>query len=239
MSKKERKRYLQEKSEKLKIRPSEEPRRRLLGSHVSRRTLRLLERGEFPPFEPNGGEEPPIPPVRTIVPDIGIQLRGLAPGIPCPNHERQENIRSTIEDQVQEEHADAIVFVNCSKTPGEPFIFSIGVWTSPGAASEEDLLEGLQALDILRDGQTSAIFLTRANIKSEAQRVWNEMPKRWNHDGKDDDDGSVHLTGFTCALQTPNIVITRVTGFDTSTWPDVDFTMTITDPLVADGTSFI
>ena len=61
------------------------------------------------------------------------------------------------------------------------------------------------------------------------------MPKRLDGDGNPDKNGSVHLTGFSVSFDSPDRVVTRVTGFDERPWPDVSFTVTATDTLSADG----
>jgi hypothetical protein len=83
------------------------------------------------------------------------------------------------------------------------------------------------------------VFLKRATsalIRRQAFDTWNnpiKTPKRRNGDGDPDPNGPIHLTAF--AVEGPNKVVTRIFGFDERRWPDVDFVLTITDTLSAEG----
>lgn len=220
---------------RVKIGPAVKLGRRLLGSHVSARTQRLRLLGDFPTPQPNGDDRPEPPPP-LIPPDIGFQLRGKIGARvfeECLSQERQDEIRAALEEKFQQDFENARVIVSCASKRGQPFVLSIGIWTSPGMTSEQDLRDGLNALDLLQDSQTVALYLTASYIKRLVFQSWNRMPKRWNHDGKEDENGSVHLTGLSASLKSPNQVITKVSGFDDSTLPDVDFTLTVTDTLTA------
>jgi len=72
-------------------------------------------------------------------------------------------------------------------------------------------------------------------IRRKALEEWDKMPKRLDGDGKPDRNGSIHLTGFSVSFDSPDRVVTRITGFDERPWPDVSFTVTVTDTLSADG----
>jgi hypothetical protein len=109
-----------------------------------------------------------------------------------------------------------------------------GIWLSRpvNEAAVEARNRGMDRLEIIGANESIAFFINRAPIRSRAVAEWDRSPKRLDGDGKPDPEGPIHLTGFSPpSFERPDRVVTRVTGFDERAWPDVDFTLTITDRL--------
>jgi hypothetical protein len=90
---------------------------------------------------------------------------------------------------------------------------------------------GLQRLNLLQVGETVVFFINSSLIYRTAFDAWNQQPRRLNGDGNPDPNGPIHLTSFSVSFESPNRVVTRIGGFDERPWPDVDFTVAITDTL--------
>jgi hypothetical protein len=153
---------------------------------------------------------------------------------------RRQQIEDAIRAEVQKDSSGAEVLLDLSPGDEGPLLASLGIWTSPGDATAAMLKAGLRALDLLSDapGATRAgVFLRAGYIKQAAADSFETAAKRYNHDGEADPEGSTHLTGIDVSFVAPQFVITRLTGFDDSTWPDVPLKITITDKLSvpADG----
>jgi len=90
-------------------------------------------------------------------------------------------------------------------------------------------------LDLLEGTETAGFFVNATFIRVLAQQAWDDMPanRRLNGDGVPDPNGPIHLTNLTVTLEAPDAVVTRIDGVDTRPWPDVNFTITITDQIAA------
>jgi hypothetical protein len=89
----------------------------------------------------------------------------------------------------------------------------------------------MQKLSLLETGETLAFFINSSLIYSRAVDSWNDQAKRLNGDSAADPNGPIHLTSFSLSFESPNRVVTKIGGFDERPWPDVSFTITITDTL--------
>ena len=65
--------------------------------------------------------------------------------------------------------------------------------------------------------------------------AFNTVPKRTNEDGTSNPNGPVHLTGVSIDFVSPNSIVTEITGYDETPWPDVSFTLSIGDTFSVSG----
>lgn len=174
------------------------------------------------PDDDTGGT--PLPAVSA--PDFAVQTS------PCLETFGKDVPGKVIEALQEEFGADADIRIICLNDRS-----NIGIWTtrSMSTSQAEARDRGLKNVSILEPGETFAIWINGSFIKTSGTKAWNSAPKRLNHDGNADDDGSVHLTSFKIEFASPNKVKTIVSGYDTAPWPDVDFTMTITDTFSIDN----
>src|SRR5262249_28298362 len=109
----------------------------------------------------------------------------------------------------------------------------IGLWFRPVVNPDDNAARdrGLQRLSLLQVGETVVFFINSSLIYRTAFDAWNQQPRRLNGDGNPDPNGPIHLTSFSLSFESPNRVVTRIGGFDERPWPDVDFTVAITDTL--------
>jgi hypothetical protein len=190
---------------------------RLLGSHPA--GIRVQEFLQRPP-QPNGPPEPPPPaPLPVSAPDLGAQFS------PCLPDTLRNPLIGAIRDAVGQ-NAD----VRTACVGGTQ---RVGIWLLPSGNSEVNAARdrGLQGLNILGNQETFAFFVNSGLIRQKANEAWNSMPKRLNGEGNPDPNGPIHLTSLTLSFDSPDSVVTRIGGFDERPWPDVDFTLSITDRL--------
>ena len=81
----------------------------------------------------------------------------------------------------------------------------------------------------MRSGSTPSF------IRSRAVSAFNTVPKRTNEDGTSNPNGPVHLTGVSIDFVSPNSIVTKITGYDETPWPDVSFTLSIGDTFSVSG----
>jgi hypothetical protein len=114
----------------------------------------------------------------------------------------------------------------------------IGIWFTASTSNDEGQrrLAALLQLAILEGQDMIGMFLNASLIRRTAIDNWNsKVPRRLDEDGNPDPDGPVHLTGLDVSFSSPNVVTTRIDGFDESPWPDVSFRVTIRDSLTIQG----
>ena len=193
---------------------------RLRGSHSSQQPLMARKRppgdGDGPPDD---GEPLPPPPPPVSVPDVAMQFS------PClPDAVRADVLRA-IRDAT---NGTADVRALCQNQSER-----IGLWFRPVVNPDDNAARdrGLQRLSLLQVGETVVFFINSSLIYRTAFDAWNQQPRRLNGDGNPDPNGPIHLTSFSLSFESPNRVVTRIGGFDERPWPDVDFTVSITDTL--------
>ena len=195
---------------------------RLRGSHSSQQPLIARRRppGDGDGGPPDGdGEPPPPPPPPVSVPDVAMQFS------PClPDAVRADVVRA-IRDATG---GTADVRALCQNQSER-----IGLWFRPVVNPDDNAARdrGLQRLNLLQVGETVVFFINSSLIYRTAFDAWNQQPRRLNGDGNPDPNGPIHLTSFSVSFESPNRVVTRIGGFDERPWPDVDFTVAITDTL--------
>lgn len=210
--------------ERLAIAALGSPPIRLLGSFSTPVSLRPIDDDESP--SPDDDPPPPPPPPPAVAaPDFGFQFA------PCLT----PALRGQLEAAVRQAFgAAADVRVGCIAGTER-----IGVWLRPLTPAMDSSARdrGLQRLALIGPGETFGSFVNAALIRSRAQQAWDAMPKRLNGEGRPDPGGPVHLTGFSLSFVRPNRVVTKISGYDERPWPDVDFTLTITDTIGVSGRS--
>src|SRR6516162_6687620 len=194
---------------------------RLRGSHSSQQPLiaRKKPPGNGDDAPPDEGEPPPPPPPPVSVPDVAMQFS------PClPDAVRADVIRA-IRDATG---GTADVRALCQNQSER-----IGLWFRPVVNPDDNAARdrGLQRLSLLQVGEAVVFFINSSLIYRTAFDAWNQQPRRLNGDGNPDPNGPIHLTSFSLSFESPNRVVTRIGGFDERPWPDVDFTVSITDTL--------
>ncbi len=215
---------IQEISAEARITIPQPPQTRILGSHPS--GLRLLRRREPDGFpEPDGlpEPEPQPPPPAVSTPDLAFQFSPCLPDF----------LRTRVVDAVRQAiDPEADVRAACLEGTER-----IGIWLRPlpSEADSQARDQGLERLGVIRSGESLAVFINSALIRRSAQENWNATPKRLDGNGRPDSNGPIHLTGMSISFQSPNRVVTRVSGFDERPWPDVDFELVVTETLSISG----
>ena len=97
---------------------------------------------------------------------------------------------------------------------------------------------GLERLALVEPDETFGIYVSSAFIRAEVAKAWNDVDKRLNSSGRPDGDGPIHLTGFTVKFA-PDTVSVVVEGYDERPWPDVSFSVTITDTIGLNGSTVV
>lgn len=205
-----------------------DPRGRLIGSHPIT-NLKPKDNGDGFPDPDN--PPPPPPPPAVSAPDIALQFRPCLEDIPTePGFDLEGAVISAIKDSVG---GSADVRYECGNETGK-----IGIWLRPSGseAANQARQRGLDHVNILQpSGENFAVFVNASYIRGAANDAWDQAPKRLNGDGNPDTGGPIHLTGFEVDFQGPDKIITRIKGFDERPWPDVSFTLNITDTFSVSG----
>lgn len=110
-----------------------------------------------------------------------------------------------------------------------------GIWLRPAGEPGDDLARGrgLDALTLLRAGESFAAHVSAGFLQRSAQIAWLQAPQRIDDEGHARPDGPLHLTDFTVELQAPDRVVTVLTGRDPRPRPDVQFRLVTTETLAA------
>jgi hypothetical protein len=205
---------------------------RLSGSHPI--ALRPRDDEDEPP-DPD--EEPPPPPPPVSVPDLGVQIKDIRGSQPeCASAEDRARLVAAVREAVAGRFPNADVRATCIPA-GDPAANTetIGIWTRPavGSSASEARDRGLARLQLLDGPEVFAIFVNAGFIRRFADETFAAMPKRLDGEGRADSDGPVHLTELSVSFDSPSRVITTIRGYDERPWPDVNFTLTVTDTLSA------
>lgn len=196
---------------------------RLRGSHSSKQPLEAapnLRRkdngGDGPPDDP---PPPPPPPPSVSVPDLALQFS------PCLPDALRDGAVAAVRAAIDPNADVRSLCLNGSER--------IGIWLRPFVSQDDNQARdrGMRNLSLLMVGETLAFFVNASLIYRRAVDSWNAQPKRLNAGNNPDPNGPIHLTSFSLSFESPNRVVTKIGGFDERPWPDVDFTVTITDTL--------
>jgi hypothetical protein len=199
----------------------------IAGSHpVLFRRRRDDDGGPGPDDDP---PPPPPPPPSISAPDLAMQFRPCLKDIPTGEGvDLEAAVIAAVRGSVGPE---ADVRYNCLDGTGR-----IGVWLRPATpAADQARDRGIAVFNMLGDGEQFAMFINAAFVKRTANTAWDTAPKRTDHEGNAQEDGSVHLTGFDVEFVRPDRIVTTISGFDETPLPDVTFDLIITDTLRATG----
>ena len=181
----------------------------------------------------HGGIPPPTgPPVPIVAPimDIAIQVRE-AEAPYCLNDDQRDQFISGVKSAVAP-HAYAQGMCRHFQN-GDNDATSIGVWVYGVPAQDDEILKALHNLDFIKSDEMFAFMFPSAGIRILAQETFDaSTPNIYSSGGELDANGPIHLTGISVefAPETSSVA-TVITGFDTTPWPDVPFTLTLTDSL--------
>lgn len=196
---------------------------RLRGSHSSGQPLAaqpmLRKKGNGDDGPPDDGSDPPPPPPPVSVPDLALQFS------PCLPDSLRDGAVAAVRQAIDPNADVRPLCLNGTER--------IGIWLRPFVNQNDNQARdrGMQKLSLLETGETLAFFINASLIYSRAEDAWNNQAKRLNGDSNPDPNGPIHLTSFSLSFQSPNRVVTKIGGFDERPWPDVSFTITVTDTL--------
>jgi hypothetical protein len=178
-----------------------------------------------PPID-RANEMPELPVVTTWPPRLGVQV--ILPFA-------ADGLLDVINGEIRGALAPAFPSVDVRSRADDTTV-SIGVWLDAFATSDDDAARnrGLSLLALLMPGETLGVHISTRFIRQVAQdqfRSPDTTPKRLNPRGLPDNNGPIHLERLAVRFNPPNQIITEVEGFDTRPWPDVDFTLAITDTI--------
>jgi hypothetical protein len=128
---------------------------------------------------------------------------------------------------------DPEVRVSCANA--NVFIRIWGTRVQPGSC-EDKARERADVPDLVAGGNFG-IFINSTLIRRLAADAFAQAPKQLSSSGGPSPFGPIHLTGLSVVFTPPNIIETRVFGYDDRPWPSVDFTHVIDDTLLALGQS--
>jgi hypothetical protein len=186
----------------------------------------------------HGGVPPPTgPPVPIVAPimDIAIQVREAEAPYCLDDDQRNQFINGVKSAVAPHAYAKGMCrhFQN-----GDNDATSIGVWVYGVPAQDDEILKALHNLDFIKSDEMFAFMFPSAGIRIQAQEAFDATaPNILTSGGDVDANGPIHLTGISVefAPETSSVA-TVITGFDTTPWPDVPFTLTLTDSLsLTDG----
>ena len=173
-----------------------------------------------PPDVPCGGD------TWVWQPDLAAQL--IHPP-DCPSQSDLDNIKQGLTAHLTAfQFANPDVRVSCAAGT-----ISVLIWSATvDAGSCDDLARQRAAVpaDIAAGGDFG-VFVNSSLIRSLAQKAFDAAPKTLDETGAASASGPIHLTGLSVQFPGPNVVQTIIGGYDERPWPDVSFTLTITDTL--------
>ena len=94
-------------------------------------------------------------------------------------------------------------------------------------------------INVLSGEQNFAIRVNSSYFASQPIEDFDAGPLRLDHDGHAQPDGPVHLTGIDITFDDSGKIVTTVSGFDETPFPDVNFTLSITDAFSVSGYQLI
>lgn len=194
----------------------------------------VMKPGSMPgPGTPHGTTKQPD----VSTPDFAIQITDIRPGNPpCFSVGDQAMLVAAVTDSLKAPGLHEF-FPNpdVRSTCWEDKAFTIAIWARQPAGTDDAAARdrGAQSLALL-DNKFWAVFINASFIRDMAERQFENAPHRYTEDGTPDDWGAVHLTGISVDfVPSKSQVVTSITGYDTTPWPDVHFTMKIIDTLEA------
>lgn len=190
----------------------------------------------LPPAEPAAR----IPDVRfpqlpfaVVEPDVAVQTSPCIESIPGAPANIVDLVTAAFEQAIG---AGADVRYRCEQGTGR-----LGAWLRPTSPLEapDARDRGLSELDLIPSGGLGsfAFLVGDSLIRRQARAAFDALPKHLDLQGEEDPDGPVHLETLTVHFESPNRVVTRVTGFYDAPNPfgKVDFEQIIIDTLTVSG----
>lgn len=169
-------------------------------------------------------------------PDIGIQLNLAAVNKNCPSEADLRRIERALLQQISRFRLpDPEVRAKCSNR-----VISIGIWptrTGAGTCADTAREAALRNFSLLQ-GQVFGFFLNASLITRLAARAFDAAPKHLSSKGFADPNGPIHLTRLLVVFRPDNKIDTIINGYDDRPWPDVGFSVTISDT-IADNASCV
>jgi hypothetical protein len=190
-----------------------------------------------------GGDGPPQDPCRGIPfvwqPVVAIQVG--SPNGSCPEQSALDQIQQAVAGSLEPFRiANPDVRVTC-----EGGLISIFIWPNHVAPNSCDDLARRRAQMpgyMLKNG-LFGIYIGAGLVRNLAQAAFDSMPHRLDGGGAPTPDGPIHVTSLSVDFVESDVsstanhtVKTYITGYDERPWPDVGFTITLTDELTADPT---
>jgi len=187
-----------------------------------------------------GGDGPPQDPCRGLPfvwpPVVAVKI--VAPDFMCPKQSVLDQIKQAVGNNLAPfKFANPDVRVSCGGAP--PYI-TVLIWPTQVAPNSCDDLARRRAElpNYMNKNGAFGIYIGAGLIRNLAQAAFDAAPQRLDGGGAPNPDGPIHLTGLSVdfnehdAQQTENNTIkTYITGYDERPWPDVGFTVTLTDVL--------
>jgi hypothetical protein len=188
------------------------------------------------------GDGPPQNPCRGLPfvwqPDIAVKIT-----LPCPEQSDLDRITQAVRGNLAPfKFPNPDVRVSCD--PESPS-FTILIWPTPVTPNScNDLARRRAELPIYMNRHGAfGIYIAAALIRNLAQAAFDATPKRLDGSGAPSPDGPIHLTGLLIDFVEHDVdktdnstVVTYINGYDERPWPDVGFTVTLTDVLTSDPT---
>ena len=160
-------------------------------------------------------------------PLVAAQVRLDLGNVECPSESDLQRVVQAVRAQFAAVVPNADVRVRCVDR-----VLGIGVWNPGGASSACESAardRALERLDLVAPGENFGFYLSASLLNERAQEAFAAAPKRLTGNGSPSSSGPIHLTGLRVEFVAPDTVLTRIDGYDDRPWPDVGFTLTITD----------
>lgn len=166
-------------------------------------------------------------------PDIGIQLNLGALNKNCPSDADLRSIERALLRQISRFRLpDPEVRAKCLNR-----VISIGIWptrTGAGTCADAAREAALRNFSLLQ-GQVFGFFLNASLITRLAAHAFDAAPKHLSSKGFADPNGPIHLTRLLVVFRPDNKIDTIINGYDDRPWPDVGFSLTISDTIANDA----
>lgn len=163
------------------------------------------------------------------IPDIGVQLDLRPLNESCPSESDLRRIERSLAGQISRfSLPDPEIRAKCDNR-----VISIGIWpTRAGSGTCADIARNraMRNLSLLQ-GNVFGFFLNASLITRLAARGFDAAPKRLSSKGNADPNGPIHLTRLMVVFGPKDNIDTIINGFDDRPWPDVGFSVTISDTI--------
>jgi hypothetical protein len=109
--------------------------------------------------------------------------------------------------------------------------FKIYAWLDPtlDPIVEQRRKLAMENISILQPGTLFTQFINKSAVERYVRIEWDKLDKRYDDNSNPDPSGPIHLTGHSMEFKPDNQLITRITGYHETPWPDVSFEVKLTD----------